>query len=118
MSVENVRKFYETVARNEALKQKFVELSQKYQGQQMDEAEAMLLLEQEVLPIARQMGYSFSIDDLKAYSEEKKQAGVNRVLSDSELEAISGAGINGTSNCFVIGAPDELPGYCSVVGTT
>lgn len=30
MSVENVKKFYEAVSKDELMKQKFVELSQKY----------------------------------------------------------------------------------------
>jgi len=36
VSVENVKKFYEALSQDEAMKQKFMELSQKYQGQQMD----------------------------------------------------------------------------------
>lgn len=70
MSVENVKKFYEAVSRDESMKQKFVELSRKYQGQQMDEAKAMAITEQEVLPFAQQMGYSFAMNDLKTYDKD------------------------------------------------
>ena len=66
MSVENVKKFYEAVSHDEAMKQKFVELSRKYQGEAVDEAKARALTEQEVLPLAAQMGYSFTMDDLNA----------------------------------------------------
>ena len=92
MSVENVKKFYEAVAQDEALKQKFIELSRKYQAQQMDEAKAMAVTEQEVLPFAQQTGYSFAMNDLKSYDEEVKQAKMNSELSDGELEAVSGGG--------------------------
>ena len=90
MSAENVKKFYEAVSRDEALKQKFIELSQKYQGQSMDEAKGMSILEQEALPIAKQLGYEFTIDDLKSYGEEMKQANMNCELSDEEMQAVAG----------------------------
>ena len=92
MSVENVKKFYEAVSRDESMKQKFVELSRKYQGQQMDEANAMAVTEQEVLPFAQQMGYSFAMNDLKSYDEAVKQAKMNSELCDDELAAVSGGG--------------------------
>ena len=103
MSVENVKKFYEAVSQDESLKQKFVELSRKYQGQEMDEATARALTVQEVLPLAAQMGYSFSMDDLKTYDVDMKQANINRELSDAELEAVTG----GIFACFIIGAGNE-----------
>ena len=90
MSIENVKKFYEAVSQDEALKQKFLELSQKYQGQQMDEAKAMSVMEQEGLPMAAQMGYSFTMDELKAYGEEMKQAKMGCELSDEEMQAVTG----------------------------
>lgn len=105
MSIENVKKLYEAVSQDESLKQKFVELSRQYQGHQMDEAKAKQRMEQEVLPIAEQMGYSFTMDDLKAYSEEMKQPDISRELSDEELHAVSGGGSTDTYNgfCIVIG---------------
>ena len=85
MSTESVKKFYEAVSQDEALKQKFVELFQKYQGQQMDEAKAMSVMEQEGLPLASQLDYSFTMDDLKAFGEGLKQENMNRELSDEEI---------------------------------
>jgi predicted ribosomally synthesized peptide with nif11-like leader len=119
MSVENVKKFYEALSQDEAMKQKFVELSQKYQGQQMDEAQIMAVTEQEVLPLAAQMGYSFTMDDLMAFGKEMKRANMNCELSEEEMEAVTGGREvinpvvwcinNGLSNwsgityCFIIG---------------
>ena len=102
MSVENVKKFYEAVSQDESLKQKFVELSQKYQGQQMDEAKANILMEQEVLPIAARMGYSFTMNDLKSYSEEMIPAKMNCELSDEEMQAVTGGNGGGNYNGFCI----------------
>ena len=58
-----------------------MELSQKYQGQVMDETKGMSIFEQEALPLAAQMGYSFTMDDLKAFGEEMKRANENRELA-------------------------------------
>ena len=124
MSVENVKKFYEAVSQDESVKQKFVELSQKHQGEEMDEAKGMSLMEQEALPLAAQMGYSFTMDDLKAYGVEMQQANVNRELSDSELEAVTGGGyfcIYGGGGdgvvCVIIGASDgKYPKFCFIFG--
>ena len=110
MSVENAKKFYEALSQDEAMKQKFVELSQKYQGQQMDEAKAMATMEQEALPLAKQLGYEFSLDELKAYGEEMQQADMNRELSDSELEAVTGGGYF----CLIGGGGDGV--VCVIVG--
>lgn len=110
MSTENVKKFYEAISQDESLKRKFVELSQKYQGQQIDETKAMTVVEQEALPLAAQMGYSFSKDDLKIYGEEMKQANMNCELSEEELQAVAG----GALTCFGIGSGDG--NFCFLMG--
>ena len=116
MSVENVKKFYEVVSRDESMKQKFVELSRKYQGQQMDEAKAMSVMEQEGLPMAAQRGYSFTMDDLKAYGEEMKQANMNCELSDEEMQAVAG-GDGGAYQCPIIGVGQgDISGFCFIYG--
>ncbi len=104
MSVENVKKFYEVLAQDKEMQQKFTDLNQKYQGQQMDEAKAMSVMEQEGLPMAAQMGYSFTMDDLKAYGEEMKQANVNCELSDEEMQAVTG----GVFACVIGGGGDGV----------
>jgi len=92
MSVENVKKFYEALAQDNEMQQKFTDLNQKYQGQQMDEAKAMSVMAQEGLPMAAQMGYSFTMDELKAFGEEMKQAKMGCELSDEEMQAVTGGG--------------------------
>ena len=86
VSTENVKKFYECIAQDEALKQKFVELSQKHQGESTDKAKSLSAMELQALPLAAQMGYQFTIDDLRAYGEAMEQAKMNCELSDEEIE--------------------------------
>ena len=112
MSIENVKKFYEAVSQDESLKQKFVELSKKYQGEALDETKMKSITENDVLPLAAQLGYSFTMDDLKAYSEEMKQANMNRELSDEEMQAVAGGG---SLICAVIGVGSNS-GFCVIIG--
>ena len=111
MSVETVKKFYEALAQDKALQQKVAELSQKYQGQTMDEAKTISVMEQEALPLAKQMGYSFSMEDLKAYETEMQQAKMDCELSDEEMQAVTG----GIFTCYVVGVGDR-GGGCFLVG--
>ena len=90
MSVENVKQFYEAISRDEAMKQTYMESYQKYQGQPMDEETALSLVGQEGLALAQQMGYEFTLDDLKSYGTEMKQAKMNFELSDEEMQAVAG----------------------------
>ena len=110
VSIENVKKFYEAVSQDEAMKQKFVELSQKYQGQPMDEAKVRTLMEKEALPLAAQMGYSFTMDDLKAFGEEIQHGKMNCELNDEEMQAVAG----GVFVCVVGGGGEGV--VCVVIG--
>jgi bacteriocin-like protein len=115
MSIENVRKFYAEVLKDEVLKQNFVALSKKYQGQHMDEAKGMLIFEQEAMPLAAQMGYSFSMDDLKSYEVEMQQAKMGCELSDEEMQAVVG-GASGM-DCTLVGfSYGGTQGFCFIWG--
>jgi predicted ribosomally synthesized peptide with nif11-like leader len=115
MSVESVKKFYEAVARDEELKSKFAELTKKYQGQPMDAAKAMNVIEQEAMPIAKQMGYSFSIEDLKSYGQAMQQAKINGELSDEELRVVAG-GADAPFSCGILGNGGGGQEFCLFVG--
>ena len=115
MSVENVKFFYESVSKDEVLKQKFAILSQKYHGQHMNEAKRISIFEQEALPLAAQMGYSFSMDDLKAYEVEIQQAKMGCELSDEEMQAVVG-GASGM-DCTLVGfSYGGTQGFCFIWG--
>ena len=114
MSVENVKKFYEALSQDEAMKQKFVELSQKYQGQPMDEVKAAAVMEQEGLLLAKQQGYSISMDDLKSYGKILNPAEMNGELSDEELQAVVGGTTEG--RCAVLGYYSNGKFACFLAG--
>ena len=118
MSVENVKKFYEVLTKDEALKQKFMDLSKKHQGKPMDEAKAMELAELEYLPLAKQMGFEFTLDDLRSYSDQVKQGCQGAELNEEEMKAVAG----GVFVCVFIGAGDKTDftsrpiAFCVLVG--
>ncbi|HWR28277.1 MAG TPA: Nif11 family protein [Negativicutes bacterium] len=92
MSTENVQKFYAAISQDEALKQKFAELSRKYAEESLDDVTVRAMIEQETLSLAAQLGYSFTVDDLKEYGEEMQSPNGGYELSDDELEAVTGGG--------------------------
>jgi len=115
MSVENVKKFYEAVSQDESLKQKFMELSQKYQGQPMDEEKMKLITEGEVLAIAKQAGYPFVFADLITYERETQQAKMGSELSEEELQAVVGGATE--MECFILGfGYGGRQGFCIIWG--
>ena len=85
MSVENVKKFYEALVQDKMIQQRFNELNQKYQGVTVDATKADAILEQDLLPLAKELGYEFTLTEIKAYGEEMKQAHMDGDLSDAEL---------------------------------
>lgn len=91
MSAENVKKFYEAVSQDEKAKQRFNELNQKYQGVAMNAAKTDAILEQELLPLAKELGFEFTLAEIKAYGVEVEQMKSSCALSDSELEVVSGS---------------------------
>jgi hypothetical protein len=50
------------------------------------------ILEQELLPLARELGYEFTLAEIKVYGAEMQQAKLHCELNDTELEVVSGGG--------------------------
>lgn len=87
----------------------------------MDEAEMKLITEEEVLPIAKQAGYSYVFDDLITYELEMKQTKTGSELSDEKLQAVSGGlicavGGGGGGVCVLFGYSPY--GICCIIGLT
>ena len=118
MSVENVGKFYEAVSQDKAMQQKFIDLSRKYKSDTVDEARVDSIVEQDVVPLAKQMGYEFTLDDLRAYGEQARQLHQGAELSEEEMKAVAG----GVFVCVFIGAGDKTDfsrsplAFCVLVG--
>lgn len=83
MRVENIKLFYKEVESNEVLQEKLKDL------QMASEKERMTQL----IHIAKEAGFEFSADELKAYIEEVITKGQeNGELDDDELDQVSGGG--------------------------
>jgi hypothetical protein len=114
MSKENVKLFYEALARDKALQEKFKAISKKYEGQKPDDAQTDLIYRKELLPLGREAGFNFTLAELKGYVAEAK-APVIRELSEEELTAVAG----GNECTCVAGGGGGLHGYtcgCVIAG--
>lgn len=86
MSVEAVKQFYAALERDEPLRQKFADLFSQHQT--LDAMLAARMIEQEILPLAVEHGFLFSLAEMRRYEEELWHTG--KELSESELQTISG----------------------------
>jgi len=89
MSKENAKLFYEELAKNEALHEKFKVIGKKYEGQKFDEVQMDLIYQKEIMPIAKGAGFEFTLAELKEYKQDVKQPQSGK-LSDEELDAVAG----------------------------
>ena len=105
MAKENVAKFYEKLAEDTALAEKINGLdkvfAEKHEAPAEDADEKVVLAFREeavkavLLPVAKEAGFDFTIDELKAYEQEQLAA---LKLSDDELEQVAGGGRPGYKN--------------------
>jgi hypothetical protein len=72
MSKENIKLFYEALARDKSLQEKFKAVGQKYEGQKPGEAQTELIYQKELVPLAREAGYAFTLAELKEYAAATK----------------------------------------------
>lgn len=112
MSMENVKGFYEAIAGDEELRLKLTELSQNHRNEEMNAAKADSLLEKEILPLAAQMGWEFSLTDLHRYGEELQKSRAEEDLSEDELAVVSG----GFGLCILGGENVAKTCGCAFVG--
>ena len=118
MSVENVKKFYEALVQDKMIQQRFNELNQKYQGMAMDAAKADAIMEQDLLPLAKELGYEFTLAEIKIYGDALKQTKMQNELIDEEMEAVAGGGLI----CVGVGFNEDVrvvidvKGYCVLLG--
>ena len=91
MAKENVGKFYEKLAQDAALAEKLNALDKDFaekNGASSDDA-AMRekAVETIIIPLAKEVGLPFTLDELKAYEQEQVK---NMALSEDELEQVAG----------------------------
>lgn len=108
MSKEDVQRFYESMAKDEALQKKFMVLNEIPAEAQNDDA-----ITGQFIALAREAGFDFTPEELKEYSESQKGA-----LSNEELAAVTG-GIEGNMIeciCAVGGGGSGYHCTCACVG--
>jgi hypothetical protein len=114
VSVENVQRFYEAIACDEGLRLRLTELSRGHRKGEMDEARIAQLIEEEILPIAAQMGCGFSLADLWRHAEEIQQSLPREDLDEDELDAVTG----GSNLCVLVStsSTDQCACSCYFIG--
>ena len=92
MSKENVKLFYEALAKDKALQEKSMAIGKKYEGQKLDEKRTQELYQKELVPLAKEAGYNFTLAELQTYAEETQKPAM-REVSEEELAAVAGGAV-------------------------
>ena len=102
--MEIIKKFYEALSTDEAMRERAKTLSEKPTS---DEAEAM----ERIIAFAKTEGYSFTVEDLRAFFTSSRA----KELSDEELENVAGGACKDTATCACfVGGGGTLSGVtCS-----
>ena len=116
MAKENVGKFYEKFAQDAALAEKLNALDKDFAEKNGTAADDAAMREKAVeaivIPLAKEVGLPFTLEELKEYEQDQMK---EMNLSEDELDQVAG----GRSN--PLGRPsDDKPGYssaaCAIVG--
>ena len=83
MSKENAIRFMMVKDKDEAIKNAFDAIMGKYQGKILSKNDQDKVLKEEIIPLAKQYGYEFTLEDFAELQTEGK-------LSDEELGQITG----------------------------
>ena len=122
MSTENVEKFFELLATDEALRTQVSQMLKDELGEDRDEARALAALEARVIPLARQRGLEFTREELVEYGEKARNTQGDGTLCDDEMEAVAGGvevkciivgKIDDKLTCYVAGKRDNHLAYCT-----
>ena len=88
----DVKKFYDALASDEALRERADALGEKYGEENPGKA----AIAADLVSFAKAEGYSFSEKELADYSNQPYP------LNDGELDAVSGGANNDTAGCFCV----------------
>ena len=113
MAKENVAKFFEKLASDKALAEKLAAANKDYAGghevKAGDDAAKKAAVEEILLPIAKEAGFTFTYDELAAY-EKDQQGKLEGEVSDDEMASAAGGciGLPGKL-CIILGSPGNDP---------
>ena len=116
MSKENVKLFYEALAKDRTLQDRFVAINQKYKGRDLDEDQMRLIFQKEMVPLGKKAGFDFTLAELQEYAREAEKPTLQE-LSEDELAAVAG----GTCDTYSGSNCSTLPGFsicCPDAGIT
>jgi hypothetical protein len=85
MSKENVIRFLMMKDKDESIKNAFDAIMGKYEGGNLSEDERGKMLQEEIIPLAKEYGYDFAPEDLKELQQPETYK-----LSDEELDGVTG----------------------------
>ncbi|MCL2249257.1 MAG: Nif11-like leader peptide family natural product precursor [Oscillospiraceae bacterium] len=100
--MSNVQKFYEALAKDEALQAKVQKLNEKYGDEKPSEGEMLA----ETIRFAKAEGYSFTEAELEEFMKARKTE-QSREIDENELEAVAGG--------EVLKWPEDTSGMCVCV---
>lgn len=115
MAKENVAKFYEKLVEDATLAEKLNDLDKAFAAKNEGVADDIAMREQAataiVIPLAKEVGLPFTLEELKEY-EQEQLAGM--ALSDDELEQVAGGRIPGGGGCE--SSKNYAHGACAFLG--
>ncbi len=100
--MKNFEQFYEDVKTNPELQQKLSTAQAKIKS---NDPKAAF---EQILPVIREAGYDFSLEELEAYAKEH-QPNADGEMSLDELDAVAGGG-----GCFLVGF--DVGTFCIAIG--
>jgi len=107
--MDAVKKFYEALSKDEAMRAKLSALNEKYPNAQPEFAEAA----EEIVAFAKAEGFAFTVDDLSAYAESE-----GKEITEEQLAGVVG-GLYDRNTCVCMvggGGKDPETGHtCACV---
>lgn len=85
MAKEDVQRFYEALTQDEELQKKFMVLNEIPAEAQKED-----IIASRLIPLAKESGFDFTLEELKEYSQTQKKP-----LSNEELAAVTGGKLEG-----------------------
>ena len=115
MAKANVGKFYEKLAQDAALAEKLNALdkdfAEKNEGSADDAAMREKAVEAIVIPLAKEVGLPFTLEELKEYEQEQLK---EMNLSEDELDQVAGGRLKGGGGGN--GKSSKPGAYCAFLG--
>ena len=115
MAKENVGKFYDKLAQDAALAEKLNALDKDFAEKNGASADDAAMREKAVeaiiIPLAKEVGLPFTLEELKEYEQEQMK---NMTLSDDELDQVAGGKIKSAGGGN--GEKSKPVAYCAFLG--